>query len=205
MGYFGLMREKVQAKKESYIVLGLWKNGALFISNKEVLAATQGISDLMLNALLLINSSPKISKADLVESLWGYKYEPQRHDTMIYALIHRLRISLGPFESLLLGVDHHYRLLQDFKVLHLKYASTAPNTAQNIQIDLTNNFPWNIRQHRSVAMMKTGKVWQVSDYAKEFSVTKMTALRDLNELVKFNIINKYGRARSTSYAIEGKL
>jgi len=199
--YFGLIRDKIQSKLDHYLLLGLWKNGAIFISKENVLAQKKGMSDLILKTFLLLNSNTRVSKADLIQKLWGYDYEPQRHDTMIYALIHRLREAMGTFESSLIGEDHHYRLVQHFKVLHLKPSFPILHEEKNILPLLTDSNSWNIRQHRCLMILKNGTPLQVSDYSREFSVTKMTALRDLRQLLSAGVIKKFGRARATIYSL----
>lgn len=205
MGYFGILREKVQCKNEFYFVTGLWKNGALFISPQEILGQKDGFSELILKAFLLINSKKKVSKEELLEKLWGHKYDPTRHDTIIYTLIHRLRKSMGKFSWLLIGENHHYHLSQHFKVIELHTKISLEEESEDIfQKQLLSKKSWNIRQHRCLVILNKGTYWQVSDYARYFSVSLMTALRDLTELTQAGKIEKFGQARVTTYAIRNE-
>ncbi len=108
---------------------------------------------------------------------------------------------MGTFESSLIGEDHHYRLVQHFKVLHLKPSFPIIHEEKNTLPLLTDSNSWNIRQHRCLMILKNGTPLQVSDYSREFSVTKMTALRDLRQLLSAGVIKKFGRARATIYSL----
>ena len=69
-----------------------------------------------------------------------------------------------------------------------------------LQSDFKSGKKWNIRQHKALGMIKNGRTFKVSEYALEFKISIITALRDLSELKDSKLINVYGKARATTYA-----
>ncbi|PIP93730.1 MAG: hypothetical protein COW00_07550 [Bdellovibrio sp. CG12_big_fil_rev_8_21_14_0_65_39_13] len=198
-GLWGLLREKVASKQRNYLVTGLWKSGALFITQHNVYPVFKGVSDLLLKAFLILNAKNKVSKEELVESLWGYQYDPSRHDTLIFSLIHRLKVLMGTLGLDIKGEAHHYNLRTKYDILELSPLKDELIQSEILHSSLLNGQSFNIRQQQALLMIKKGRFFKVSDYAQEFKVTTMTALRDLKELLDQHQIVKYGRARSTTY------
>lgn len=216
-GYFGVLRTQLINKSEhsqqSFFITDLWKNGLLIITPKLIYVKKTGVSTLLVNALLVLTLKKSISKEDLVQKIWGYQYDPIRHDTLLYGLIHRLREILGPLEKSLVGENHHYFFTHSFKHLELnphQPKSTSESTrkstkeklepVEKLQVGFQKEVNWNIRQHRVLNLMSSGQSFSVSEYAKLFNVTTMTALRDLRELHKAHKVKVYGKARATTYA-----
>ncbi len=200
-GYYGVLRLQLE-KDQSYFITGLWKNGLLILTPKTVLAQKFGVSSLLMSALIVLANKKSVSKEELVILIWGYDYDPLRHDTLLYALIHRLREILGPLEKGLIGENHHYSLNYSFKHLDLSNEVRPKNSSnENLQMSFKKTTNWNIRQHRALGLMKKGQTYKVSEYATSFNVSLMTALRDLKELHSFELINVYGKARATTYGI----
>lgn len=198
-GYFGMLREKVTNKLDSYIVTGLWKKGVLILTPHSTYMTSKGASALLLKALQLLTTRSSVSKEELVEHIWGYHYDPLRHDTLLYALIHRLRLLLGPYEKELIGENHSYFLNHHFEWLELSLRENERPLGSQLSESKEANKSWNIRQHKVLSFIQNGENFKVSDYALRFNVSLMTALRDLSELVDDKKIKKYGRARGTTY------
>lgn len=205
LGYFGPLRQELinltNALEQSFLVTGLWKNGILILTPKSLLVRKSGVSTLLLTALKLLSTKANVSKDELVSVVWGYQYDPFRHDSLIYALIHRLRDVLGPLEKGLIGENHQYTLSHNFKHLDLS-VETMPNEAanENLQLDFNKAPQWNIRQHKVIGLINKGQTFKVSEYARVFNVSLITALRDLKELKDHKVINVFGKGRATTYA-----
>jgi len=198
-GLWGLLREKVANKQSNYLVTGLWKSGVLFITKHNVFPVYKGVSDLLLKAFLTLNAKNKVSKEELLQNLWGYEYDPLRHDTLIFSLIHRLKTLMGTLGQDIKGEAHHYMLGTKYAILELSPLKDEAIQPEFLHSGLLNGQSFNIRQQQALLMIRQGRFFKVSDYAHEFSVTTMTALRDLKELLEQRLIVKYGRARSTTY------
>ena len=200
-GYYALLKDKFNDKKKSYIVTGLWKKGFLILHPNYVYVKEQGVSDLLTKVLIALSSKKSVSKEEIVKVAWGYEYDPIRHDTSIYTLIHRLRNILGPIQKDLIGENHSYQLAHNFKHMDLSITTTSESPINELlQSDFKSGPKWNIRQHKALGMIKSGRTFKVSEYALEFKISVITALRDLSELKNANLINVYGKARATTYA-----
>jgi hypothetical protein len=197
-GYHGLLREKLKNKNHAYAILGIKPKSVLFLTKEGTHLSLNSLSLNLLKILKLILVHKRVSKEFICQHVWGYQYEPQRHDSNIYALIHRLRALLGPYSQFLLGEDHHYRIDLNFEILDL---SVSHEYQPSPQCDLQSAAVWNIRQQKILSHFARGEFLRVSDYARITQVTTMTALRDLRQLVEKKMINKYGRARATIYGM----
>ncbi|MGE3609574.1 MAG: DeoR family transcriptional regulator [Bacteriovoracaceae bacterium] len=200
LGHWGLLRDKVQSKKENYIISGLWKNGILFITPEAIHARQTGVSELLRKMLREISFASRITKASLVKNVWGHEYDPIRHDNLIYTQISRVRQVLGPLKHILIGEDHSYRLFKKFQWVELNPLIEV-KSVDNFYEHLPNHEKFNIRQLQALHLLKTQPFWQVRLYAEHFSVTPMTALRDLSELSEMGLIKKVGKARATVYTL----
>jgi tetratricopeptide (TPR) repeat protein len=206
IGYYGILRsnflERSSQKEQSVLLTGLWKNGILIITPKTILVRKSGISSLLISTLILLSSKKYVTKENLLSSIWGYEYDPIRHDTLIYGLIHRLRGALGPLEKGLVGENHQYSLQYHFKHIDLSTElMPKKSTSENLPAPFKKEANWNIRQVRVLSLINKGQAFKVSDYATTFNVSLMTALRDLKELQTSNLINVYGKGRATTYAL----
>ncbi len=201
-GYYGVLREKIPEKKKSYLLTGLWKKGIIILTKTDILIKSEGISEMLSKTLILLSSKKFTRKEEITTFVWGYTYDPIRHDTSIYTLIHRLREVLGPMEKDLVGENHSYHFSHDFKHLDLSF-DEGPILPPNelLQGTYIKAPKWNIRQHKALQMIRKGASFKVSDYAHEFNISLITALRDLTELKKAKQVNVYGRARATTYAL----
>jgi Fic family protein len=109
-------------------------------------------------------------------------------------------------EKYLIGEHHQYTFAHSFKRLELAELDLVANqddqkSDEKFQESYSKVANWNIRQHRALILMARGEAFKVSDYAKTFKVSTMTALRDLKELHLANAVKVYGKARATTYAL----
>lgn len=199
--YYGLLREKLPDRKKSYIITGLWPKGILIMRPDSIYIKENGVSELLMKALIKLSSQKIVSKEEIVKYVWGYDYDPSRHDTSIYSLIHRIREILGPIQKDLISEGHSYKLLSDFNHIDLSPTLVKETTKINLlHSGYKSASKWNIRQYKALEMINTGKTFKVSEYALEFKISVITALRDLSELKEARVINVYGKARATTYA-----
>ena len=155
----------------------------------------------------------KRSKEDLIEAVWGYSYDPLRHDPLIYGLMGRMRHTLEEFSGWIVATDGGYQLDEGVSVTFLSHSVKKPGTSQSVEEwDDTNqdkesspftpfeDFDLNLRQLKFLASIKVSDLYTTNEYQKMFpSISRITASRDLNLLVKHKILKRTGKARATSY------
>lgn len=179
-----------------------------------------------MNILKLI-SHHGVSKEKLVHYIWGYNYEPYRHDTMIYSALGRIKKKLGSKKSWIFGDDNYYFCQENIQIVsksvrqHFdnEIISGRPqleNSYKNFKTDLKNVKPQKIPKkilptnpldyrlnYRQIQTLKMNSApLSVSEYAKIWNVTRMTALRDLKELCEKQYASKSGAGKATRYFIK---
>jgi tetratricopeptide (TPR) repeat protein len=218
-GYLGLWPEAagIRPGEERMIIfesghwLGLRKSGVV----KSVSALSQ-TSRKMLQALSLGVQN----KERLLKNVWGYHYDPLRHDAMIYAALTALRKSLGEMTLwiethdngwslgaciFIGGAGHRAAPPESIELAESgdKVESLAPMFEKIVHFAEERHLDLNWRQIKALneLMDNERKVawWTAPVYRTEFNVSLMTAWRDLDELVKKKYLVRVGRGRLTSY------
>lgn len=166
--------------------------------------------------LFLKNLSSKgVSKQELIENVWGYEYDPLRHDSLIYTTVARLKKILGRKKHWIVSEENEYFLRDDVQVLfkstklhknETKKNTEFPNALKDKNLrsksntNLTHARELNYRQIQLLSDPPERHL-SVSDYAKLWNVTRMTSLRDLNVLCNLGYVTKSGRGKATRYLI----
>ena len=181
----------------------LTSGGIVIVQESEVYIQQEGFSPLLKKLLWLLSQEAQ-SKVQLVSNLYGYQYDPLIHDPLVYSLLSRLRKLLGPFSQLLVVDEEGYRF--DAKTVFIRREkrqieqSSLPQTIEpeteageytvlnSRQLDLLDEFQSGLR-----------KVITPGSYRELFSVSRMTATRDLGELCDKGYLVAFGKARGISY------
>jgi hypothetical protein len=143
-------------------------------------------------------------KATLIEKIWGYTYAPLRHDPLIYSSITRLRKQLGPRGHWLHADESKYYLAPDttivIKAARKKNEANSHSDPQWPQVTGLGEL-----NHRQISYLEQSepKPVAVSEYAKQWQVTRMTALRDLKFLEAKGLVQRTGRGKATRYWLRG--
>lgn len=143
------------------------------------------------------------NKEKLVKKIWGYDYDPMRHDPMLFSALQGLRRCLGPYSDWLLRTEEGYCLDPEvqFKDCSQKMAAKAKKqkpASEELQKGLELDF--NFRQIRLLESEDfNASGIDVKSYKKQFKVSQITATRDLSDLLKQNAIRRVGKGRATRY------
>lgn len=177
------------------IYFDLLPNGVIVVDHGSISVITPSlprVSRRILEALAVSHQT----KADLVARVWGYAYDPLRHDSLVYTSISKLRQALGSTGEWIEMDEKGYRLRSG---VHLKSPVTATPTASVNIIPATNLSFRQLRILTTFARNERGVVG-VDDVMREFQVSRATATRDLAELTTRGYLRRLGRARATRYA-----
>ncbi len=168
-----------------------------FSFHQEVLSPT-------LKGLLLLLSQGPQTREDLISKLYGYTYEAERHDPMIYSLIHRLRNALEPHgEWLEFTSSGQYRLHPQVHLRFFEQMIVPPKAPEPVGLldlqDGKKTQGLHLRQHWILHRVNaTGSVTP-ADVIQQHQVTHMTAYRDLRHLVELRLLKPMGRGRASYY------
>jgi DNA-binding winged helix-turn-helix (wHTH) protein len=161
---------------------------------------------------ILVALESECSKEQLIEKVWGYSYDPLRHDSMIYAALSGLRKSLGNAGSWVRPTEYGY--IFEGKILGIESTSSWKKIRPNPQTEekeLQHQFVkekislLNHRQLEILDWMQTMRYLSVKEVRDRFRVSEITALRDLDGLRKNGIVLRIGKARATRYAFNKEI
>jgi hypothetical protein len=150
------------------------------------------------------------SKEDIVRAVWEQRYNPLRHDPLVYALVARLRRLLEPQDGWLEVGENGYRLRPGVTVSvnwarHESAVSQAgvgdgPATAMQVSVDAQRE-GLSLRHAGILALCRRQGALGNRAVCEAFGISDVTASRDLAELVERGHLVRSGRGRSTAYVL----
>jgi hypothetical protein len=183
-----------------FIYLDILPKMALVFTESGI-SISEGITPMIRQSLLLL-ARQALTKKQFVEYLWGYDYDSYRHDTLIYTLVGRLREFLGPHADLLKMQDNLIELVQT-QVRVYDHHSLKPESAEKMPLVAVENpsHKLNFRQIELIDYLEKHRFIGVQEASQILHVPKITACRDLSDLLKQQIVTKSGQARATKYRL----
>jgi uncharacterized membrane protein len=163
---------------------------------------------------VLLKDSPK-SKEFLVREVWGYEYDPFRHDSLVYSSINKVRQLLAPHADWVQLTEEGYFLSPTVKVI-LKNNLKPAILAKDLKVK-TGKLPpatakvrlptkWskhlkdlNFRQIQILDYLKNNPSISVLELSTKLRISKPTATRDLSKLFELGIVSRVGQGRATRY------
>ena len=215
-GYLGLLPRMLGLSPGAHtVVLDVVQGAVLAIDGADVRYEPSG-SSAQVRAFLLALARAPHSKQQLVEWLWGYRYDPERHDPLVYALVRRVRRLLGANEDWVRAQGGRYLLKEGVVVrVHEPGGSLPESEPSSEEKRLVAARPGiapakravsphaglNHRQILFLEWIATHRFASVADLMQAFAVSKATASRDLAALVEAGHLVRTGQARATRYAL----
>ena len=217
-GYFGLLSDRlVQAPGGVKLIFCDLLPGSLCVFNQGNVSWTpNGVTPTIRKLLEALGRSAtqEISKEQLLEEVWGYRFRSLSRDQLVYSTVSRLRQMLGPQSSWLEVRENGYALASSILVTSVRkeVAAQAPfktdafpdippavrAPANNIN-NLDLSVPFNQRQIKILRSLENGSTITTRSCLKRFRVSEITASRDLAALHKQGLIRKIGRGRAVCY------
>lgn len=198
--WVSLFVDLLPADRVNFIYLDILPKIALVFTDSGISIAG-GTTPLIRQSLLLL-SRQNLSKKQFVEYLWGYEYDSYRHDTLVYTLIGRLREFLGPNVDLLKMQDNIIELVQT-QVRVYDHHELKPEVSLKDLLTTTENRLQNLnfRQIELIDYLGKNPFIGALQASEILHVPKITACRDLADLLKQKLITKSGKARATRYSL----
>lgn len=161
------------------------------------------------------------TKEELLETIWGYEYDPLRHDSLIYSAFSNLRKILGDHAWLLETSETGYQLRAEVLEVSQKSTATTKNnpTKDELSKDQSVNFTKPDQQDDLQTYLKLGlnsRQIQILQYFQQnqfiavkivqdlFTVSEITANRDLRSLTEAQLVVRIGQGRATRYMRSSK-
>jgi hypothetical protein len=229
-GYLGLLVSYLGLRfSRNMIFLGLPESITLVIEDGEAKVIKKSLGGLLGRFLLHLAEGPS-SRAQVIETVWGYSYDSQRHDRLLAVAATRLRKLLGS-QSSWLTIDGD-RVTLNPEIVVRKWADILPvetrlaiNSQARSQTGraIFNNLFENDQSHPDIGLNRAeirrlrirqlqvledlatrGEVG-VQDLVDRFDISRASALRDLRELVSLGFLIRSGATRATRYILRGKV
>jgi|GEM_PF-5807397 len=154
-----------------------------------------------------------MGKGELIQKVWGYKYEALRHDQLVYGAINALKRKMGPAARLIESTNDGWKLkncIWSDKPSRPEASMGLSGTMPAVKSSSfeANAIPkevagLNLRQLKALRSLEDGSVeaWNIRSYAKKMKTSPMTAFRDLKGLLGLGCVHSLGRGRSTVYCL----
>lgn len=156
--------------------------------------------------ILRLLSEGDASKEKLVEMVWGYRYDPLRHDATVYSALSALRKSLGPAADWVVATESGYRFSAQLfwqrapREKRQEEAPAAPLRAPSL-LDTQLLSLLNHRQIEILEWLRERRFLAVGEIRTRFNVSEITALRDFDGLRQRGLVVRNGKARATRYTL----
>lgn len=212
--HFGLLLPMIDLNfSQTAVVLGAPEEAVIALAGGEAHVCRGGFGGI-LGKLLLRLSQGSCLKREAVESVWGYRYEPDRHDRLLAVAVSRIRKALGEGSAWLELQGDRLTLGEQVvikvwpapetrtKFPHrfgktIEISSFSPPSSSNL-----NKSRLRVRQLQVLSELATRGDIGVRDVAQRFGVSRASALRDLNELVDLGYLLRLGETRATRYVLK---
>lgn len=182
------------------IVIGAPEVALVLVDQNGVQPLQEGVGPLVLRLVTKLMKG-FVDKQELIETVWGYEYDPLRHDSLVYGALSSLRRLLGERGDWLENSEEGWRMTPGLTWMDLSLRPQEETFVQEpdrIPLDLS------YRQHKALKELERREVWVIREYRSFFHVSTMTAFRDLDDLAKKGYILRQGKGRATCYVRPGR-
>lgn len=184
------------------LLFDLLPKATLVLNQGDIFVIEKGLTRVLRRILEALSAGHR-TKADLIQNVWGYSYEPERHDPLVYTSISKLRQLLGPVAIWIESDDNGYRLRSG---VHLSPAASTEREKPPERHALRLVQEESVLTYRQIRIMRLlsnmeSESLAVEDVQRHFTVSRATATRDLAELTQRGVLQRLGRARATRYIL----
>ncbi len=189
-------------KKSIFIISN--KQQFLIQNSGDIFWTSKKLTKFQRHFLLTIFELRSLTKKEIIERLWGYSYDPIRHDYLIYNTISRILRVESRLRDIIVMDDNIY-IAKEFQVINEKRVSSNKKTIELVKLEKDKvevNFKYvdlNYRQISTLQHLKTHEHLSPSEYQKMNNISRITATRDLSDLVKRGHMKSIGKTRSIRY------
>jgi hypothetical protein len=201
-GYFSTLIDYLQINRgKGFLYVDHGKNLIITYSESKIQVIQNQLTPTDLKLLIcLLNGFT--SKEEICLKVWGYPFDPVRHEAMIYSAIRSLRKNLRESSHWIETRDEGYFFseVRNFKIINsIKKTSQKMIEPEIEKQDLTYLSHLNLRQIKALEFLSKHESLDVKSYQELFKVTEVTASRDLRDLKSKKFVLSIGKARATKY------
>lgn len=209
LGLIDQTKEKESNKGKTLFIIGKIPKSFIVGENGNYLLAEKGLTPMSLKLCRLLYQNKSLSKEDITRSLYGLEYNPLTHDSLIHALISRLRKGFGNYSWIIQNDDGLYKWAGNCELIDCLEDGSESDEPSHAPKPLISQakYQLNIRQHKLLERARRGELESITpgEYREIFQVSRITATRDLSELTELGHFYTLGKARSISYIYENEV
>lgn len=198
---------------QNYILLNFESKSITCLDINSISHKASELSSLNYKIITSLSQGFK-TKEQLLESVWGYKYDPLRHDSIIYSAFSSLRKILGDHSDFLQTSETGYGLRAEVLEMTMTAKSNAIKSPQIATDEPKTSFAKTSVDDQMQTYLKQGlnaRQIQIMQYLQEnqfisvklvqelFEVSEITANRDLRYLNNNQFVLRVGRGRAIRY------
>lgn len=215
-GYYGLLHKcyKLPFGAQS-LIFDLLPGSMVILDRGNVTFKKKALNSILRKILLLLRERPQ-TKEELVQQIWGYQYDPLRHDPLIYSSMNKVRRFLENYADWIELSEEGYRIKAGVKVILKnnlkretkmtaldalvdKAKTTQPEFIKASRpMDLQN---LNFRQMQVLEYLRKNQSISIYELSSKLEISKPTATRDLSQLHKLGKLRRVGKGRATRYLL----
>lgn len=207
-GFFSwLYRFMPLIKGVKYMLLNFENKSITCIDGTFISHKPNELSSLNYKIITTLSSGFK-SKKQLLESIWGYTYDPLRHDSLIYSAFSNLRKILAEHSYFLETTEVGYHLHAEVLDYEVK-SKVSKNQSVNFTIPMNSEslqpllkLGLNSRQIQIMQYLDKNQFIAVKKVQELFAVSEITANRDLRSLNEMKLVVRVGQGRATHYTLK---
>jgi hypothetical protein len=198
-GYLSLLLDQLPIRPgESLLYFDLMPDSLLIADRGNLEFQPRGVSQ-TIRALAAQLAQGECTKEKLIETVWGYRYDRLRHDSLIYPAISRFRQLLGSRAIWVEATDKGYRLNGRVKLLFHRTAEVPPQPVPVESREPSILDELNYRQLSLLQQIEKRESLDAQSCTKIFKISKVTASRDLSQLHRLALVKRVGKGRATRY------
>lgn len=215
--YWGLFYKLIPEARGRKMLFFDYVPGSILIFDRGNVEYVANHQSSVIRAIASELKAGTLTKQELIERIWGYTYQPLKHDSLIYRNISRFRALLGDRSDWILADDNGYRLgpgvdvhfhTHEFENRLARDISSepAPGAESNGQkknglVSSTLQAHLNFRQIEILGLFPTYDYIDVKICSDKFNVSEITARRDLASMTTEGLLVRSGKGRATKYAL----
>lgn len=211
--YFSWMYRFFNLKRgQNYILLNLQPKSLTIVDAD---GFTHKPSELSTLNYKILNTLAKgyTTKEELLNQVWGYQYDPLRHDSLIYSTLSTLRKILSQdaqiIETSEMGYNLKAKVLNLLEVTDNEAEESLQQPVQASAVSAPDMHRWlkfdlNSRQMQIMQLLIGTPFVSVKQLVKMFKTSEITANRDLRSLFQKKLVLRIGQGRSTQYMLDPK-
>lgn len=204
--FFGCLRLFFRMKSSNIFFLPYLTSKSIVVVAPQGVHIINGKFNKVQYALLtLCQDFQVIDKNTIIEKIWNYQYNPNRHNKLIYPMISRFRKQLGPSLSKhFLSEAEAYRFRYPVKIVDLisQVSNNVVNEGYGEKRQVTRSL-LNHRQHELLCKLNQHDWIDSKSYQQLHAVSRATATRDLSELYHQGLLECYGKGGGIKYKKSG--